>query len=189
MHRLAMLGSLCLLSTGAWAAVESPAAPLEMEASREAGRVDLRIRTTVEAPHAVIWGVLTDYDNTAKWVPGMVSSVVLERRPGGAVVEQSGQAKVLFFHLDVRSVVDVQERPPDRIEVKLLRGDFKSLNGAYELRKLGTGDERYELRWRGQLELAAPVPGFVAQPLLVNNLRKSFEGLVSEMERRARAAE
>lgn len=165
------------------------AAPLELSATREAGRVDLLIRTTVAAPHAVIWAVLTDYDNTAQWVPGMERSVVLQRKEGGAIVEQRGSANVLFFHLAINSVVDVQELPPDRIEVKLVRGDFKQLKGAYELKKLGDGDARYELRWQGQLELAAAVPGFVAQPLLVSNLKKSFEGLVQEMERRAKAVQ
>ena len=162
---------------------------LNWSATREAGRVDLLIRTTVAAPHAVIWAVLTDYDNTAQWVPGMERSVVLQRKEGGAIVEQRGSANVLFFHLAINSVVDVQELPPDRIEVKLVRGDFKQLNGAYELKKLGDGDARYELRWQGQLELAAAVPGFVAQPLLVSNLKKSFEGLVQEMERRAKAVQ
>lgn len=164
------------------------AAPLEMSATRNAGRIDLSIRTTVDAPYAVIWAVLTDYDNTAQWVPGMERSVVLKRRPGGATVAQSGSANVLFFQLAVSSVVEVQELPPNRIEVKLVRGDFKQLNGAYELKRLGEGDVRYELRWQGQLELAAAVPGFVAQPLLAGNLKKSFEGLVQEMERRAKAA-
>lgn len=182
----AMLVGLWFVGTFAFA--EMPNAPLQLEASREAGRVSLRIRTTVDAPYAVIWAVLTDYDNTAKWVPGMKRSVVLGRRPGGALVEQSGQANVLFFDLTVNSVVDVQEFPPDRIEVKLVRGDFKVLNGAYELKKLGGTDERYELRWQGQLELASAIPGFVAQPLLAKNLKQSFEGLVQEMERRARAA-
>jgi ribosome-associated toxin RatA of RatAB toxin-antitoxin module len=181
----AVLGGLWWGISGAVS--DAMAAPLELSATREAGRVDLRIRTTVAAPYAVIWAVLTDYDNTAQWVPGMAHSVVLQRREGGAIVEQRGSANVLFFHLAINSVVEVQEMPPDRIEVKLVRGDFKQLKGAYELKKLGDGDTRYELRWQGQLELAAAVPGFVAQPLLASNLKKSFDGLVQEMERRANA--
>lgn len=185
MRRTALFGSQWFLVTTALAQPATP--PLQLEASRDAGRIQLSIRTEVDAPHDVIWAVLTDYDNTAKWVPGMELSVALLRKPDGAIVEQSGQANVLFFHLAINSVVDVQEIPPGRIEVKLVRGDFKVLNGAYEFKKLeGTGS-RHELRWKGQLELAAPVPGFVAQPLLANNLRKSFEGLVQEMERRAKA--
>ncbi len=164
------------------------AAPVEMEVSREAGLVDLRIRTLVEAPHAVIWAVLTDYGNTAKWVPGMESSVVLQRNGDGAIVEQSGHARVLFFQLAVHSVVRVRESPPDRIDVDLVKGDFKYLKGAYAIKALDALDGRYELIWRGQLELASQVPGFVAQPLLANNLRGSFEGLVGEMERRAKLA-
>lgn len=189
MRRAAMHCGMWLVCSAAVAAVAASApAPVVLEASREAGLIDLRIRTTVDAPYAVIWAVLTDYDNTAKWVPDMDSSVVLARRAGGAIVEQSGHADVLFFHLAINSVVDVQELPPDRIEVKLVRGDFKRLSGAYELKRLGDADGRYELRWHGQLELASAVPGFVAQPLLANNLKRSFEGLVQEMERRARVA-
>jgi ribosome-associated toxin RatA of RatAB toxin-antitoxin module len=164
------------------------AAPVEMDVSRDAGRVDLRIRTTVEAPRAVIWAVLTDYGNTARWVPGMASSDVLERMGDGAIVEQSGYATVLFFHLAVHSVVRVTELPPDRIEVGLVKGDFKYLKGAYVIRALDNADARYELVWHGQLELASQVPGFVAQPLLANNLKDSFEGLVGEVERRAKIA-
>ena len=160
---------------------------MQLDVSRLGGRVNLHIRTAVDAPHAVIWAVLTDYGNTARWVPDMERSVVLKRRADGAVVEQSGRADVLFFRFSVASVVDVQEHPPNRIEVKLVRGDFKQLQGAYELKKLGEGDNRYELRWSGQVELASPVPGFVAQPLLANNLKRSFAGVVQEMERRAKA--
>ncbi|MEZ5703451.1 MAG: SRPBCC family protein [Burkholderiaceae bacterium] len=183
--RLAVfLAGACGLVPGrlSWAV----AAPVEMVVSRDAGLVDLRIRTTVEAPHAVIWSVLTDYGNTAKWVPGMESSVVLQRTGDGAVVEQSGFARVLFFQLAVHSVVRVRELPPDRIEVDLVKGDFKYLKGAYVIKALDATDGRYELVWHGRLELASQVPGFVAQPLLANNLRGSFEGLVGEVERRVK---
>ena len=187
MRAVAILGGAWLAMAAACADGPVSAAPVQLDVSREAGLVELRISTTVAAPREVIWAVLTDYDNTAQWVPDMERSVVLSRRPGGATVEQSGRADVLFFHMAINSVVDVQEWPPNRIEVKLVRGDFKRLSGAYELKRLGDGDARYELRWQGQLELAAAVPGFVAEPLLANNLKRSFAGLVQEIERRARA--
>lgn len=172
-------------AAGAAGAAPSEAAVVHIEATRQAGRVQLAVLATVKAPYAVIWAVLTDYSNMPQWVPDMERSVVLQRMPGGAVVEQSGHAHVLFFRLSVNSVVQVQEHPPERIDVKLVRGDFKLLEGAYELRRLGEADDRYEVRWRGQMELRSPVPGFVAQPLLAGNVRTSFEGLVREMERRA----
>ena len=182
-HRAALLA--CLWFTGAASAAGNVAAPVVLEASRDAGRIDLSVRTTVAAPYAVIWAVLTDYENTARWVPDMDRSVVLQRKPRGAVVEQSGQAEVLVFRISVNAVVEVEEFPPERIEVRLVRGDFKQLTGAYELKKIGQTDTLYELRWRGRMELASAVPGFVAQPLLVGNVQRSFEGLVREMERRA----
>jgi ribosome-associated toxin RatA of RatAB toxin-antitoxin module len=161
--------------------------PVLLAASREGARVDLSVKTQVLAPFEVIWAVLTDYENTAQWVPDMDRSKVMRRTPGGAIVEQSGHASVLLFRFSVNAVVNVQEHPPERLEVTLVRGDFKYLKGAYEVKKLGGDDLRYELLWRGQMELASPVPGFVAQPLLANNVRRGFEGLVREIERRAKA--
>jgi ribosome-associated toxin RatA of RatAB toxin-antitoxin module len=182
---MALAGGLLLGHVAA--ADELLSSVVRLDASREGGRVDLNVRTEVSAPFEVIWAVLTDYENTAKWVPDMVSSKVIRRTPSGAVVEQSGHASVFFFRFSVSAVVNVQEHPPERVEVTLVRGDFKYLKGAYEVKKLAGEDLRYELRWHGQMELASPVPGFVAQPLLTHNVRQGFEGLVREIERRTKA--
>lgn len=161
--------------------------PVNITATRQGRRVELGMHTTVSAPHSVIWATLTDYDNTARWITGMDSSAVLQRKPGSVVVEQSGRADILFFNLSLNAVLEVEEHPPERIGVKLVSGDFKHLEGAYRITAVPGVTDRYELTWRGQLELASPVPGFLAQPLLKETIRLQFESLVAEIERRASA--
>lgn len=176
------------LVLGLCATFAAGAAPtLDIEASHDGRRVSLRVDATVAAPQAVVWATLTDYDNTARWIPGMERSAVVERRPGFARVEQAGQAQVLFFRVGVKVVVDVAESPPDRIDVKLVSGDFRHLEGAYRLGAVDGEPARQRLQWTGTLELRTPVPGFVAQRLLRENVRQQFSSLLAEIERRAAA--
>lgn len=160
---------------------------VHVEATRDGGLVDIRMEVQLDAPQHMIWATLTDYDNTAKWITGMERSAVLERKAGGAIVEQSGHTDVFFWKMAFHVVLDVQEHPPERIDVKQVRGDFRRLEGAYVLRPLPGVAGRNELTWQGRIELDSPVPGFLAQPLLVDNVRLRFESLVREIERRVRA--
>jgi hypothetical protein len=165
------------------------AEPIDITTSRQGRMVAIGMHATVLAPQSVIWATLTDYDNTAKWITGMDRSVVLQRKPGRVVVEQSGSADILFFTIMLNVVLEVEEDPPGRIGVKLVRGDFRHLEGEYLLTSVPGVRDRYDLTWKGKLELASPVPGFLAQPLLKENVRLRFESLVAEIERRARAAQ
>lgn len=163
-------------------------ARVDITATHQGRRVLIGMRTTVAAPYGVIWATLTDYDNTARWITGMDRSVVLQRTPGGALVEQSGHADILFFNLAVSVVLAVDEQPPERIVVKAVRGDFSHLEGAYRLTPVAGASDLYDITWQGGMELASPVPGFLAQPILQANIRERFESLVAEIQRRASAA-
>lgn len=163
-------------------------AGVDITATHRGRRVAIDMRTQVAAPHAVIWDTLTDYDNTAQWITGMDRSVVLQRMPGGALVEQSGRADILFFNMTVNVVLAVDEQPPERIGVKAVRGDFSHLEGEYRLTRVPGASDLFDLTWHGEMELASPVPGFLAQPLLRANIQQRFESLVAEIQRRTRVA-
>jgi ribosome-associated toxin RatA of RatAB toxin-antitoxin module len=163
------------------------AAPVDIT-TRERGReLELHMRVVLEASREVVWSTITDYEHLADWVPGMSRSEVLERRPDGATVAQSGRAQVLFFGVTVDVVVTVDEYPPDRIRVRLLRGDLRRLDGEYRLTPVeGPGGARLQqLQWQGRVEPAWRLPAFLARPVVRENLRQQFEGLVREIERRA----
>ncbi|MCU0958155.1 MAG: SRPBCC family protein [Hydrogenophaga sp.] len=180
---------LCLWCSWAWPAWLM-AAPVDISTQEHDRALELHMRVVLDAPHDVVWSTITDYENVADWVPGMSSSEILERRPDGATVAQSGRAQVLFFGISVDVVVTVHEMPPDRIRVRLLRGDLRRLEGEYRLTPVdGPGGVRLQLlEWQGRVEPASRLPGFLTRPVMRENLRRQFEGLVSEIERRARLA-
>ncbi len=181
-----MIVLLCLLAWPAWLVAEQ----VDLRTQEHDRELELHMRVLLDAPRDVVWSTITDYESVADWVPGMSRSEILERRPDGATVAQSGRAQVLFFGVSVDVVVTVDELPPDRIRVRLLRGDLRRLEGEYRLSQVdGPHGARLQLlEWQGRVEPASRLPGFITRPVMRENLRRQFEGLVGEIERRARLA-
>ena len=83
-------------------------------------------------------------------MPGMRSSRILGRRDGGLIVEQRGETRFLVFTYPVDVQLLATARPPDLVEVHLLGGTLKRLDGAYRLQPDGQG--RVALLWTGLIE-------------------------------------
>lgn len=157
-----------------------------VDAIRYGDAVQVSVRTTVKAPLALIWNTLTDYDHLAQFIPGMKKSRQIERQGKVAIVEQSGYAHLWFFQFPIDATVEVTEHPSSSIQVRLLKGNLKRLEGHYEIEKIG--DDHYALRWTGTIEPSTAVPGFLAANLMRKNISEQFLGMVNEIERRAALA-
>lgn len=157
-----------------------------VEATRYGTAVQVSVRTTIKAPLALIWNTLTDYDHLAQFIPGMKKSRLVERQGKVAVIEQSGYAYLWFFHFPIDVTVEVTEHPSSAIQVRLLKGNLKRLEGHYEIEKIA--DDLYALRWSGTIEPGVAVPGFLATDLMRKNISEQFLGMVDEIERRAALA-
>jgi len=155
-----------------------------IESSHQGGAVTLHVRARIHARPAVIWGTLTDYDNLAQFVPGMKSSRVLERRGPATVVEQKGAAHVLFFSYPIEVTVESLESPPDRLLVRLLKGNLRQLDGGYHLSPVEGSEGDYLLSWRGVIEPDFNVPSLITVPLLRSTFKEQFLAMVKEIERR-----
>lgn len=177
---LTTLPALCSTARAAAA----PAEPVSVQAQREGSAVRVTTEAVVRAPLKLIWGALTDYNHLAQFVPGMISSRVLERRGNTVVVAQSGQAHFWFFTYSIDVIVEVTEEPPDALSIRAVRGNLKELAGGYQMKKIDGKDGAYLLRWSGVIEPALPVPQALALPLMRSNIARQFEGMVREIERR-----
>ncbi|MDH4096225.1 MAG: SRPBCC family protein [Betaproteobacteria bacterium] len=165
----------------AWA-IASPAAPnLSVETTRHGPAVEVRAYALVEALHATVWGTVTDYDRLAQFVPGMRSSRVVAQRNGDLVVEQHGETRFLFFHHPVDVTLLATARPPDAVEVHLLSGNLKRLDGVYRLESAGPG--RIALRWTGLIE-PDNLPPLLGELVMRATIEAQFTGMVREIERR-----
>lgn len=157
---------------------------VSVETLRRGAAVEVTCRAIVRAPRELIWRTLTDYGRLAEFVPGMLRSRVLETRGPVSVVEQLGEARFLFFTWPIDVTVTTTDRPPDVIEVRLVRGNLRRLEGAYRIEELGEG--RFRLHWRGLIEPMEPMPPLIGELLMRANIANQFEGMVREIERRER---
>lgn len=165
-----------------WSACAGAADDLVVEATRRGSAVEVNARATLDAPYAVVWGTLTDYSRLAEFIPGMHSSRVIEQRGNAAIVEQTGEAKFLFFSFPIEVTVVSTSRPPNAIDIRVLKGNLKRLDGGYRIEPDGNG--RILLRWSGLIEPDAYLPPLLGEAVMRANIEDQFTGMVQEIERR-----
>jgi ribosome-associated toxin RatA of RatAB toxin-antitoxin module len=173
-----------LLALGAATAVcARPAADISVEAVSQEVGVQVTAHALVRAPAELIWQTLTDYDRLSEFVPGIASSRVVSRRGAQLVIEQRGSAHLWIFSYPIRVTVASTERPYHGIDVHLLQGNLRRLDGGYRIEPRADGST--ELTWSGLIEPDAPLPGFICTALLRRSISEQFAGMVREIERRA----
>ena len=155
---------------------------VSVEAIRRDDALEVVCRATLDAPLGVVWATLTDYDRLAEFIPGMHSSRVIERRGAVVVVEQSGEARFLFFAHPIEVTLASTESPPHALAVSMLKGNLKRLDGAYRIEPHGAA--RILLTWRGTVE-ALEMPPLIGEILMRANIEDQFRGMVREIDRRA----
>jgi hypothetical protein len=138
-------------------------------------------RFQVARPRDVALGVLTDYERIPEFMPGVETSVVLERTPGRAVIQQEATSRLMMFKKRVRLVLEIEEgsnmlRFRDRCGQS-----FEQYEGAWRLSAVSGGtDIVYELTARPAFD----VPEFVLKRLLKRDSGLMIQGLRREIERR-----
>src|SRR4029078_3921334 len=89
-------------------------------------------RFQVARPRDVALAVLTDYERIPEFMPGVETSVVLERTPGRAVIGEESVSRLMMFKKRVYLVLEVVEGP-DTVQ-------FRD--------RSGRSFARYEGKWR-----------------------------------------
>jgi len=173
---LAVFSCLLLLCGGTWAADD-----ISVDATRRDDALEVVCRVSLDAPLELVWQTLTDYGRLAEFIPGMRRSRVVERRGAVTVVEQSGDAGFLFFTFPIEVTVASTERPPYALDVTLVKGNLKRLDGGYRIAPQPGG--RILLTWSGVVEAPA-MPPLLGELVMRGNIEDQFRGMVSEIERR-----
>ena len=160
-------------------ALEEPQVRLERRQERMHVRVSVPL--TVDATTA--WGVLTDYNRLAEFVPDMQSSRVVSAPGEPTLLEQRGEAGLLFFRVAVNVVLEIRELPFERIAFRALSGNMKWMQGQWTLRREGA---KLVLGYEAELEPDFWVPPLLGEMVMRTNVEKQVAGVVKEMERRRR---
>jgi hypothetical protein len=111
----------------------------------------------------------------------MRSSRVIERTGATWVVEQKGETRFLVFTYPIEVTLLATALPPNALDVHLLKGNLRRLDGGYRLEPAGTG--RIGLRWTGLVEPES-LPPLLGELVMRASIESQFAGMVREIERR-----
>ena len=160
---------------------QAQAAEVVIRASRQGDVLEVEASAEFEADARQTWQVLTDYDHLADFIPGMHVSRILLRDGNGLLLEQKGEARLLFFSYPIEVRLAVDEFPYERISSRAVAGNFKEMRGDYHLE---AGERRMTLRYRGRMTPDFLVPPVIGTIVLRKNVERQFGALVDEILRR-----
>jgi hypothetical protein len=128
----------------------------------------------VPQPPSVAMDVLTDYESIPSFMPAVKTSIVRERRRGGALVEQEAVSRVLMFSKRVFLLLDVQVTPATIVFRDISRKSFSHYEGAWKTSSTdGVTTIEYTLKARPSFD----VPEFVLMRALKRDAQKTVERL------------
>ncbi|HUG55173.1 MAG TPA: SRPBCC family protein [Vicinamibacteria bacterium] len=140
---------------------------------------------SVDAPAAVVWDVLTDYDRLPSFVSSMRSSTSTRDASGRLLVTQEAVGRAGPFSRTLHVVLEVEEEAPDRIAFRdVCGGSFHSYAGVWTIDADGAGVlVSYELRAR-----PLSSPPLLGRSILASNARGLLGEVRLEILRRGLAA-
>jgi ribosome-associated toxin RatA of RatAB toxin-antitoxin module len=150
---------------------------------REArGIYSVTARFQVPQSPALALAVLTDYEEIPRFMPGVETSLVLERRPGRAVVEQEAVSRLMLFSKRVHLVLEITESADSLIFRDRSGRSFTRYEGTWLLCEVnGQTQILYELTAQPSFD----VPEFLLKRLLRRDSGQMIEGLRREIAARS----
>ena len=130
---------------------------------------------------AVVWAVLTDYEGYPHFISSMRESKIVAHRPDGPVVAQKGSFSFLFFVQEIDVRLQVSEFPPHIIESRAIDGDFRVMEGRYELLQDGNA---VRLSYSGRLQPNFTLPPIIGTRIVRYILLQNLREMVDEILRR-----
>jgi ribosome-associated toxin RatA of RatAB toxin-antitoxin module len=159
------------------------AAEISVQTTRHDDSFEVEATAEIEADVADAWKVLTDYDRLAEFIPGMRESRVVSRDGSNVVVDQRGEASLLFFTFPMRVRLAIEEYPYDRIVSNAIFGNLKEMHGVYHLE---ARDARLRLRYEGKFTPDFGVPPLIGTLLVRGTVERQFSAMVREIEKTRR---
>jgi len=157
---------------------------LAVDAERRGERIEVHARATIAAGAALVWEVLTDYERLPRFIPGIAKSVVLLREGNRLILQQSGEARFLWFSAPIDVRLEVIESPPEWIASRAVAGNVRRMTGRYDIAP-GAARDTVLLRYSGEMEPDFELPPIIGVVALRHRAEEQFTAMVAEIERRA----
>ena len=173
--------ALCLL----WFSAEA-LAERDVRIARDAETIRIDARLQVNAHHHIAWQVLTDYDNLARFVPGLTSSHIVSEPGAPLLLKQTGRSGLLLLTVPVEVVVRIEEIPLEAIRFFAVSGTLKSKSGEW---RIEAQDDATLLIYRASIVPGFWVPPLIGTAVMAQDVRSKLVGVANEMMRRAATAQ
>lgn len=134
----------------------------------------------IPATECQTYTMLTDYESAAK-IPGIKKSVVISRDGNKVQVERDVKERILFFPINLHSVVEYEETPTNLLTFHQISGDVDYYRGTWKIRPEEGGAR---LLYQSEFALDTLIPSFVAQYFIKNNIRSRFESMATNFSRK-----
>jgi ribosome-associated toxin RatA of RatAB toxin-antitoxin module len=135
----------------------------------------------VPQPPAAALAVLTDYERIPQFMPGVESSVVIERTPGHAIVEQQAVSHLMMFTKRVQLRLDILEGT-DSLRFRDRSGrSFSRYEGEW---RVSATDDGSRISYALTAQPAFDVPEFLLKKLLKRDSGQMIDGLRRELAAR-----
>ncbi|KAL5145992.1 Transport protein particle subunit [Glycine soja] len=148
-------------------------------------RVNAQI--TVDADTESVWNALTDYEHLADFIPNLVwSGRIPCPYPGRIWLEQRGFQRAMYWHIEARVVLDLQEvvnSAWDReLHFSMVDGDFKKFDGKWSV-KSGTRSSTAILSYEVNVIPRFNFPAIFLERIIRSDLPVNLRALAYRAER------
>ena len=155
--------------------------PIDFTVTRTGELVQTEAGVDLPVTQEIAWDVLTDYERYPRFISSMRRSKIVSKSQQGSIVEQQGRFGFLFFSQDVTVHLLVSESPNTIVEAHVVDGDFRVMDGRYELTPVGS---HVRLSYSGRLVPNFTLPPIFGLSIVRHILFRNFKELVDEILRR-----
>ncbi|XP_058087450.1 uncharacterized protein LOC131234527 [Magnolia sinica] len=148
-----------------------------------------RIRAWVSVAIDVetMWNVLTDYERLADFIPNLVRSGRIPcPYPGRIWLEQRGLQRAMYWHIEARVVLDLQEFPNSasgrELHFSMVDGDFKKFEGKWSV-KAGLRSSTTILSYEVNVIPTFNFPAIFLERIIGSDLPVNLRALACRAER------
>ncbi|XP_061346853.1 uncharacterized protein LOC133292461 [Gastrolobium bilobum] len=147
----------------------------------------VKANISINADIDSVWNALTDYEHLADFIPNLVwSGRIPCPYPGRIWLEQRGFQRAMYWHIEARVVLDLQEflnSAWDReLHFSMVDGDFKKFEGKWSV-KSGTRSSSTNLSYEVNVIPRFNFPAIFLERIISSDLPINLRALAYRVER------
>lgn len=153
---------------------------LQVDIKRDGRLYTLNASFDTPLTKCAAYNYLIDYE-AAKNLPGVVEVLAHRQSANKSKVELKAEEHILFFNVQITSVVEYTEKPFDGIAFIQLTGKSKLFQGSWDIEPNPQGST---LRFNGLWEPSTRVPLFLVDLFIKSSLTNKFSAIAQLAEKR-----